>query len=94
VPREELVAFSDHVLRPIDELEEERRQIMLDTLELLIETDLNVAATARQGGWHYNTVRYRIRRLSELVGPFPQNGECLQSLALALLIRAELNPGA
>jgi purine catabolism regulator len=90
VPRDELVAFAGHVLGPLDGIDAARRQTLLETLDVLIATDLNVAATARRGGWHYNTVRYRIRRLTELLGPFVESGERLQSLTLALLIRREL----
>jgi purine catabolism regulator len=90
VPRSELLAFADHALARLDDAESERRETLLVTLEALIATDLNVAATARKGGWHYNTVRYRIKRLSELLGPFIEDGARLQTLALALLIRREL----
>jgi purine catabolism regulator len=90
VPHDELLAFSDHVLAELDDLDDEWRHTLLNTLAVLLATDLNVAATAREGGWHYNTVRYRIRRLTELLGPFVESGDRLQSVALALLIRGEL----
>ena len=90
VSREELESFSDHVLAGLDALPTDRRDPLIKTLELLLETELNVAAAARSGDWHYNTVRDRIRRLTELIGPFMENGERLRSVALALLIRREL----
>lgn len=90
VPAGELAAFQRDVLGPLDALADDVRENLLLTLELLLATGLNVAETARRGGWHYNTVRYRVARLTELLGPFVTDGVCLESLSLALLVRAEL----
>jgi purine catabolism regulator len=90
VPPDELDAFHRDVLGPLDALPDEGRGNLRETLELLLETGLNVAETARRGGWHYNTVRYRVARLTELLGPFVSDGARLESLSLALLVRAEL----
>jgi DNA-binding PucR family transcriptional regulator len=89
-PRDELVSFVKDTLAPLDAIESRRREELTQTLELLFTSDLNVAATARAGGWHYNTVRYRIRSLIDLLGPFLEDGERLQSITLAMLIRREL----
>ena len=78
------------MLAPLDALEEDRREPLVQTLEALVAADLNVAAAARERGWHYNTVRYRIRGLTQLLGPFLEDGDLLQSLTLAMLIRREL----
>jgi purine catabolism regulator len=91
MPTEELARYHRDVLRPLDTQPDDARATLLATLELLLETGLNVAETARRGGWHYNTVRYRVTRLSELLGPFMTDGTSLESLALALLVRAELH---
>jgi PucR family transcriptional regulator, purine catabolism regulatory protein len=90
VPVEELRAFEREALAPLDALDPEQRQGLTATLALLVHTGLNVAETARQGGWHYNTVRYRVLRLTELLGPFMEVGSRLDSLTLALLLRREL----
>jgi purine catabolism regulator len=90
VPAGELDVFQRDVLGPLDTLAEDVRENLLLTLEVLLETGLNVAETARRGGWHYNSVRYRVARLVELLGPFVTDGTCLESLSLALLVRAEL----
>lgn len=90
IPPHELRAFERSVLRPLDELERPYRESLLQTLEVLIESDLNVAETARRGACHYNTVRNRVARLTDLFGPFTKVGGILDSVRLALLIRQEL----
>jgi purine catabolism regulator len=90
VPAEELETFHREVLGALDAQPDDVRANLLLTLEVLLETGLNVAETARRGDWHYNTVRYRVARLTELLGPFISDGACLESLSLALLVRAEL----
>jgi PucR family transcriptional regulator, purine catabolism regulatory protein len=90
VPVEQLRRFERDTLAPLDELGAEQAQALVATLLLLVETGLNVAETARRGGWHYNTVRYRVARLSGFLGPFMKDGALLDSLTLALLLRREL----
>lgn len=90
VPIEALATFCINVLSPLGELDEDYRNALEETLDRLIEANLNVAEAARLGGWHYNTLRYRIERLSDLLGPFMEDGTILDSIALALLLRREL----
>ncbi|MBV9195290.1 MAG: PucR family transcriptional regulator ligand-binding domain-containing protein [Solirubrobacterales bacterium] len=90
VPVDKLQAFERDTLAPLDELEPDHGRMLTATLRLLVETGLNVAETARRGGWHYNTVRYRVARLTELLGPFMEDGTRLDALMLALLLRREV----
>ena len=56
------------------------------TLEVLLETNLNVAETARIQHYHYNTIRNRATQLERLVGPFSTDATRRLELQVALLI--------
>lgn len=80
----ELRAFVDETLGGVLALPADERADLLQTLDVLLAHRLNVAESARALHFHYNTLRYRIRKLTRLVGPFTEDSRLSLRLAVAL----------
>jgi purine catabolism regulator len=80
----ELREFVRDTLGDLIGLEARERTDLLRTLQVLLDTHLNVAKSARALHMHYNTMRYRITKLERLVGPFMSDPKLGLRLSVAL----------
>ena len=77
-------SLHDNALSRLDELPPRERESSISTLRGLVQTNFNLAETARLVHCHYNTVRYRVRRLEELLGPFTTDVRLRINIILSL----------
>lgn len=81
----ELAAFRDTMIASLAAYDRAHRSSLIDTLEAYVATR-NAAEAARRLYVHYNTVRSRLARIEDLIGPFLADTERLTALAVALHI--------
>jgi purine catabolism regulator len=82
-----LTEVEDSPLAPLEELHPRDRQESLATLRAILEDNMNLAEASRALHCHYNTIRHRVRRLEDLLGPFTTDSDVRLSLCLALRLR-------
>jgi len=85
--RAQIDDYLTEILGSVLSLEGHQRDDLLQTLDTLFRHNLNVAETARVMHFHYNTLRYRVRKLENLIGPFTQDLRLAVRVGLALEIR-------
>ena len=86
-PHQGLDDFEHRHLGLIAAYDRERGTALIDTLATFLDAGTNLEATALRLGTHRNTIRYRLRRITDLTGRDPHDPQVALEMHLALRIR-------
>ncbi|MEZ5091625.1 PucR family transcriptional regulator [Nocardioides sp.] len=88
---DELRSFAHDVLGELAAPTEEAASLR-ETLQVLLNTNFNVAEAARTQFFHYNTMRYRVGKLERLLGPIASDQNLRLDAAVALQVLEVVTP--
>jgi purine catabolism regulator len=83
----ELDTFADEMLGKLIEYDRKRNTDLVETLNVLMDCNLNISVAARRLFLHYNSLRYRLQKIEQLIGPFVDDAHQRFNLQFALRIR-------
>lgn len=83
--KEELVDFYNETIAKLKKYDNENNMNLVDTLEIFYEYNSNIKGTAKAMFVHYNTIRYRLKKIKDIIGYDVYNGT--DSLNLQVGIR-------
>jgi purine catabolism regulator len=82
---DELRTFARDILGPLAESTTDAANLR-ETLQVLLDTNFNVAEAARLQFFHYNPMRYRVSKLERLLGPLSSDPHLRLDVAVALRV--------
>lgn len=86
-PARDHAAFVERVLGGVRAVDAKKRTATLaETLDVLVDSGFRLPAAAERLDVHVNTLKYRLRKLSEILGGDPSRGELRLELELATRI--------
>lgn len=83
--KQELRAFAHDILGELA-LQTEEAATLRETLQVLLNTNFNMAVAARIQFFHYNTMRYRVAKLERILGPISSDENLRLDVAVALRV--------
>jgi DNA-binding PucR family transcriptional regulator len=81
-----LQRFADQLLAPLDDLDEARRDELIETLDVWLQEDHSTSKSAARLLVHPNTVGYRLKTLEDRLGRSLRDHAFLVDLQMALAI--------
>lgn len=88
----ELASFADDLLHPLENYDQKRDGTLVPTLQAYFARSCSATRTAEALGVHTNTVRYRLRRVAELLEVDLEDENERLGLSLALMVRNVMRP--
>jgi sugar diacid utilization regulator/GAF domain-containing protein len=79
-----VLEFIARFVDPLDRYDAEHSSKLLHSLETFYQAGLNLQAAARRLDVHVSTLRYRLRRIEELLGVDPKAGDSRLNIEVAL----------